>query len=397
MKSILFHVNSFLAGGIEKVLIELLRAMDPRKFDIHLSIAYNFGEQEVLISEIPAYVQVHHLLNEAWLVQAQKKKKTGKISIVEKLFSELVLPPFRKRAQAKALQELLKTVDIVIDFDTTLGPFYKLFQNKRSAAYCHFSFGQNWNGNKRKLDKLAARLMNYNRVVMLCKEMQDETALLYPALAPKLVTIYNALDKARIQELAKEPIDQSQLHGRPYIVSVGRLHEAQKDFTTLVKAYIDAVQRFRIEEYLVLVGYGSARESLEQLAKDADLADRVIFTGFQTNPYKWIANSSLFLFSSKYEGLPTVLIEAMILDKPIIATACPTGVKELLMNGAAGILTPVGDKVAMANALNKLIKNERLQIEYSEARAAFLQHFEPKYMVARVESLLIENSQELQS
>lgn len=397
LKTILFHVNSFLAGGIEKVLIELLRAMDEHKYKIRLSIAYNFGEQEVLLSEVPDYVEVHHLLNSPWLINTQKRKKTGKISVFEKLVAEVVFPPFRKLVQARALKNLLKDTDVVIDFDTTLAPFNQLFQDKRSAAYRHFSFGHNWKAEKRSLHKLTRRLTHYNRVVMLCDEMKEEAATLYPFLKPKLCRIYNALNRERIEKLAQEPIDAELLNGRPYIVSVGRLHEEQKDFTTLLKAYIDCVNRYQIEECLVIVGYGSAQPGLEKLARDAGMTERILFTGFQSNPYKWIANSSLFLFSSKFEGLPTVIIEAMILDKPVVATACPTGVKELLMNGKAGILTEVGNVVEMSNALHRLVHNKALQNQFGEARKDFINNFNPAYMVAQVEALLIEGTSETES
>ena len=389
MKTILFHVNSFLAGGIEKVLIELLKSLDPAKYRIRLSIGYNFGDKEVLKPEIPDYVEVHYLLSHPLLVHSQKKKKTASISNAEKFLAELIFPLIRKSAQRKALRKLMNDTDVVIDFDTTLASFHKLFANKRSAAYCHFSFGHNWDGDKHKLDKLALRLSYYDKVVMLCDEMKEDTAKMYPALAPKLVKIYNAMDNTALQVKAREPIDESLTQGRPYIVSVGRLHEYQKDFTTLVLAYIECVRTFHIEEDLIIVGYGSARKGLEQLAADAGMIGRIHFTGFQANPYNWMDKASMFLFSSKYEGLPTVIIEAMLLDKPVVATACPTGVRELLQGGKGGILTPVGDIGAMAKAIPKLLGNPALQAQFSQSRKDFLKQFDPAFMVSRVEELLI--------
>lgn len=388
-KTLLFHVHSFLTGGIEKVLIELLRALDPKKYRILLSIAYDLGDKEVMKADLPNYVEVHYLLSNPLLVYTYKKKQTAKIGLAEKLLGELIFPPIRKKKQKKALKQLLKDVDVVIDFDTTLSGMHKVFADKKSVAYCHFSFGQIWSGNVRKRDKLAKRLNHYNHVVMLCDEMKEETEALYPFLGEKLVRVYNALDKERIAEMAKEPIDDSLLKGHEYIVSVGRLHEAQKDFTTLVKAYIECVRRYGIKEYLVIVGYGDARERLEQLAAEAGMSDRIIFTGFQSNPYKWIANAKLFLFSSKYEGLPTVIIEAHLLGKPVIATACPTGVRELLLQGKGGILTKVGDVGAMSDALYTLLSNEPLQQEYLTNIKGFLFNFDSSYMVREFERLLL--------
>jgi glycosyltransferase involved in cell wall biosynthesis len=388
-KTLLFHVHSLLAGGIEKVLIELLCALDPDKYRILLSVAYNLGDNEVLKKDLPDYVEVHYLLNHPLLVYTYKKKQTAKIGLVEKLLGELIFPPIRKQQQRKALKRLIRDVDVVIDFDTTLSGFHKVFADKRSAAYCHFSFGHIWSGNVRKRDKLARRLSHYRHVVMLCDEMKEETASLYPFLKPKLVRIYNALDKSRIARMAEEPIGTGVPEGQGYIVSVGRLHEAQKDFTTLVKAYIDCVQRYGIKEYLVIVGYGAAREGLELLAAEAGMSHRVIFTGFQANPYKWIAHAKLFLFSSKYEGLPTVIIEAHLLHKPVIATACPTGVRELLLHGKGGILTTVGDVAEMSDALHRLINDESLQQTFLSNAEGFLHNFDAACMVQEFERLLV--------
>lgn len=389
-KTLLFHVHSFLTGGIEKVLIELLYALDPGKYRILLSIAYDLGDKQVLLGSLPSYVEVHFLLSDPLLVYTYKKKQTAKIGLAEKLLGELIFPPIRKKKQRKALQRLINEVDVVIDFDTTLSGFYEFFADKKSVAYCHFSFGQIWSGNVRKRDKLAKRLSHYSKIVMLCDEMKEETKKLYPVLESKLIRIYNALDKERIQKMAKEAIDRSSLADNEYIVSVGRLHEAQKDFTTLLKAYIDCVQQHKIKEYLVIVGYGDAKESLEQLAAAAGLSHRVIFTGFQSNPYKWIAAAKLFLFSSKYEGLPTVIIEAHLLGKPVIATACPTGVRELLLDGKGGILTKVGDVKEMSDALNRLIRDEDLQRRFLFNVQDFLYNFDSSYMVREFERLLLE-------
>lgn len=390
LKTLLFHVDTFQVGGIEKVLIELLRALDPSRYRIRLSIAYDFGAHEVLRGELPDYVEVHHLLKHPLLNYTQRRKKTGTITVAEKLLGELIFPPIRKAAKRRELKKLLADTDVVIDFDTTLSAFADLFAGKRSAAYCHFSFTQIWNGSARKLDRLVSRLSRYDRVVMLCDEMKTDTAALYPALAPKLVRIYNALDQAHVLARAREPEDFVESLGNAYIVAVGRLHEAQKDFTTLLKSYIRCVSEYGIKQDLVIVGFGEARPMLEALAAAAGLSHRVHFTGFQQNPYKWIAAADMLLFSSKYEGLPTVIIEAHLLGVPVVATVCPTGVRELLADGKAGILVPVGDVGAMAAATHRMLSDVSLRPQIREAVRGILYQFTSGYMVGEFERLLVD-------
>jgi len=388
MQTLLFHVNSFLTGGIEKILLEILKGLDPKRYRIKLSIAFNMGEQELLKPQIPSYVEVNYLLEHYILTTPHKNKKTGQTNTLEKALSEMVLPSVQKIVKRNKLKKILHDVDVVIDFDTTLAPLYKLFAHKKSIAYCHFGFDNIWKGKRRKLDKLAMRLSHYDKLVMLCDEMKEDAAKMYPVLMPKLVRIYNALDLETIRDLSNESVeipDEFLKHG--YFISVGRLHEAQKDFTTLLKAYKTARARYGVKEHLIIVGKGGDKIALETLAKDLEIAEKVLFTGLQKNPYKWMHNAKLFLFSSKYEGLPTVLIEAHALGLPIVATKTPTGVTELLMNGKTGTLVAVGDEDEMAIAIKELSADPALQQQYKIKAAELLKQFEIGYMVPKLEEL----------
>jgi glycosyltransferase involved in cell wall biosynthesis len=389
MKTIVFHVNVLLAGGIEKVLIELLDALDPNRYHIILSITHYLGDAEILKDKIPPYVRVRYLLESPVLTFAKKKKVQHRISFPEKLFEELVLPVFKKFAIKRKLRAIAAEADVIIDFDMTLAPYYKLMAEKRKIAYCHFSLAQYLRSNKRKLDKLVRRLSHYDRVVMLCDEMVENAAALYPSLAPKLLRIYNALDLQRIRLLATEEAGDLPGLGKHYFVAVGRLQESQKDFATVIKAYAACVRKYGIGQQLLIVGDGPDRTSLENLAKSERLGEKVIFSGFQGNPYKWIGNAELFLFGSRYEGLPTVLIEALALNKPIVATACPTGVKEILMHGKAGLLTEPENVPQFCEAIFSLLHDAERQEEYKSSAPVILAQFDIKNVIRSIEDRLL--------
>lgn len=393
-KTILFHVHNLLAGGIEKVLIDLLQALDPQRYRVILSIAHHFGEKEVLKPQVPAHVEVRYIVDKAWLNYAKKQKMTGKLSLPVKALSELVVPFFVKRLHRQKLAAWSKEVDVIVDFDMTLSSYHAAMGATRKVAYCHFSFAHYWNGNRRKLDKLAGRLARYDRVVMLCDEMKEDAAAMYPFLAPKLVRLYNALNLERIRVLGQAhlPSEYGYLEEKGFLLSVGRLQASQKDFATVVRAYAAAVRSAGIAEWLVIAGDGSAKEPLQELARAEGVGDRVVFVGFQSNPFQWMANCRLFLFGSKYEGLPTVLIEAQSLHCPIIATACKTGVRELLLHGKAGTLVEVGDHAAMGLAIPEVLNNGQLRASWSEAAAPFLKLFDISYMIGEFERIVIAPS-----
>lgn len=392
MKKIAFHINSLLAGGIEKVLLELLRALPRHKYDVRLLVTYEFGAAEVLRHEVPLDVPVIYLLPISPLTRTHIKKKTAKVTSFEKLLAEIFIVPFRKNRLRQRLEAEIADVDILVDFDMTLAPMFSSFSGKRSIAYCHFSLSHYFEGNGRKLAKLAKRLNHYNQVVMLCDEMKEEAAKRYPFLSEKLVRIYNAIDFEKITLLASEPLPDAAISFQKngYIVSVGRLQETQKDFTTLIKAFAYCVAHYRISESLVIVGHGGSQQQLENLASELGIGERVFFAGFQQNPYPWLAASKLFVFSSKYEGLPTVLIEALALQKPIVATACPTGVRELLMQGNAGTLVPIGDVQVMGAAIYQLLTDPHLASSYKKCSASFLKEFSIRETIQQTEQVLFQ-------
>jgi glycosyltransferase involved in cell wall biosynthesis len=145
-------------------------------------------------------------------------------------------------------------------------------------------------------------------------------------------------------------------HNKPYMCAVGRLCE-QKGYDLLLTSYKIAMDENSDIPDLLIVGEGSDLDELTLQRKNLNLEEKVHFTGFTTNPYYIMTNSELFLLSSRHEGLPTVLIEALALQKNIVAFDCPTGPKEILQNGKYGTLVPVDDVHEFAKSINELLKN----------------------------------------
>ncbi len=108
---------------------------------------------------------------------------------------------------------------------------------------------------------------------------------------------------------------------------------------------------------LILLGEGRGRSELQRLASTLGIADRVLLPGFQSNPYQWIRHCDLFVLSSRWEGSPNVLTEALALGIPVVSTDCPSGPNEILQQGRFGRLVAVGDQRAMAGAILKTLKS----------------------------------------
>ncbi len=134
----------------------------------------------------------------------------------------------------------------------------------------------------------------------------------------------------------------------PVMLGVGRLTR-QKDFPTLIRAFAEV--RRRRPGRLMIIGEGEDRSALQGLAGELGLADDVALPGFRANVMAYMAGSELFVLSSAWEGLPTVLIEALAAGTRVVSTDCPSGPREILQDGRLGALVPVGDAGALAAAM----------------------------------------------
>jgi len=176
----------------------------------------------------------------------------------------------------------------------------------------------------------------------------------------RIHVIHNPVDASRLRHLADVGpllVLQDKL---PYVVSIGRLVE-QKDQQNLLRAY--ALSALRGSHHLVIVGEGDQRAVLERSARDLGIADRLVLTGALDNPYRVLAEASLHALSSRWEGYPNVLMEALALGVPVVSTDCPFGPREMLNDGRYGRLVPMGDPVALARAMEEELVRPSVDIE----------------------------------
>ncbi|MCU7927341.1 MAG: glycosyltransferase [Candidatus Thiodiazotropha sp. (ex Dulcina madagascariensis)] len=206
---------------------------------------------------------------------------------------------------------------------------------------------------------LRLRLMRFlyplaDKVVVLTEFMKDEMVKSLRLPVEKIAVIGNPVDCERIRLLAADS-DAGQIVDKvaPFAVVVGRLVE-QKDFFTA----IHAVARVNDERplNLVVIGDGPQKEELLALARTLNINERVYCLGFQPNPYPWINQADVFILSSKWEGYPNVLLEAMSLGRPIISTEYDASIGVILSVYPARLyrIVSVGNGMEMANAILEL-------------------------------------------
>ena len=193
----------------------------------------------------------------------------------------------------------------------------------------------------------------------------------FARLPPRSVlAIYNPFDLERIQSLARVVPSHPWLASsqRPVVLGIGRLTEP-KDFPTLIRAFAQSQSRGKAR--LLILGEGPLRSALQAEAAACGLTeDEFQMPGFVDNPYAFLARAGLFVLSSRWEGLPGVLIEAMACSTPVVSTDCPSGPGEILESGRWGKLVPVGDVVALGQAIDAVLATPREALPDVRLRAA---------------------------
>jgi glycosyltransferase involved in cell wall biosynthesis len=317
------------------------------------------GELEVFRKQIPEQVDVVYLVDQPALTRWRQEKIMKRLPIYIKMYDEAVLSPIRRYMIGNKLHQLAKQHDVVIDFDCCHYAYLKDVKT-RKVAWFHFSFKQLMEQNARRTKRIGNHLRYYDRIVTISRAMLDEGKELFPWLEGRWRLIYNAKDEQLLQRRACESVGDPRLNGS-YILAIERLEESQKDLTTLIRAYKVLHEQYHHTEKLYLLGKGRDEQQLRQLAQELCISEHVVFLGFSSNPYPWIAHAKAIAHSAKFEGLPTVMIESLIMGKLIVATDCPTGPREILDNGQAGLLAPVGNAEALAEALHRILTDESLQ------------------------------------
>jgi glycosyltransferase involved in cell wall biosynthesis len=237
------------------------------------------------------------------------------------------------------------------------------------------------------------KLDKYDYVVTIADEMKIQLENYFPELSKeKIKRIYNPFD---FEEIRKKADDISSISDKEknllsdkYICTVTRLDEHQKDTTTLINSYQKLYNQNKMHHKLYIIGDGPHKIQLEQLVKSYKLENNILFFGKKINPYLWMKNAEVFILSSNFEGLPTVLVEAMAVETFVISTSCKTGPKEILMNGECGDLFEIGNVDELSEKLKYCINNEKYRNKKIKKATDNIVRFEKDNILFTLKNLL---------
>ena len=322
-----------MGGGAEKAFLKLAALMRRRGHDVHLFLLEN------IVEHVPdPAVKLHALTKPG---RAQSKGFVGK-----RLAAVRLRRQFRQQQAERPFDFTLATLpfaDEVVNL-ARLPRVWHRIANTLSAEIESLK--------QVSPSKASRRLARYRRLYRarnliavsdgVAQDLQRELGL----TDANIVRLYNPFDLDEIRRLATE--NPAGLPHEPYIVHVGRFMP-QKRHDLLFDAWKIAA----LPRKLVLLT--SPTPALDALIVDAGMAGSVIVAGFQQNPYPWIRAANALVLCSDHEGLPNVLIEALICGTRIVSTDCPSGPREIMAGALARFLVPTGDAQALAAALRDAV------------------------------------------
>jgi glycosyltransferase involved in cell wall biosynthesis len=286
--------------------------------------------------------------------------------------------------------------DWTISFYQFLPAYLTNIKSSKHIIWLHGSVEHFFGGITKLLKgSYGKKLDKYDYVVTIADEMKEQLENYYPLLAnEKIKRIYNPFDFEEIRNKADDLSNISEkereLLSNSYICTVTRLDEHQKDTTILIKAYKNLYDQNKITHKLYIIGDGPHKGQLEELVKSYSLEKNILFLGKKTNPYIWMKNADVFVLSSNFEGLPTVLMESMTVETFVISSNCKTGPKEILLNGDCGDLFEIGNVNELANKLEYALNDKAYMEDKIKLATKSLARFEKIKILTELDSILKE-------
>jgi len=335
MRILILH-KWLVMGGIEKILINYLKLLSNEKeIKIDLILAYDHSDSPFK-KEIPKNITTIFLFN---------NENTKRINFLYKNRNKNIISKFRykivrikeKFDYRNRINSIIKNkYDIIINFSNHFDqylPFNKI--QSPTIRWQHLALKED---KSKEVIKEISYLRKYDYVIAICEDMAKSLSL-RSGLKDNILTLYNPIGEDEVILKSKQPI-LTHLKN-PYFIQVARLDKIKRH-EDLINIYSKLV-KLGIEENLYILGDGEEKENLSKLIKKLNLENRCLLLGEIKNPYPYIKNAKLFLHTSEREGLPTVLLESLFLNVPVIAIDCPTGPREILNNGKCGGLIPLNN------------------------------------------------------
>ena len=371
---VLFFISSLEGGGAERVMVDLLRNIDRGRIEPTLVLLYPY-EDSPYRQYLPEDIRVIGVTRKTESLPSKLLQVLSFMKTVYKEKPQVILSMLSHNNIMAILSGLLFGIRVIACEHNTLSEVIKTKEGRRILGVP-----------ASLLVKIFYRFAA--KFIAVSEGVRSNLISDFGMRSEKVQTIYNPIDLSRINSLIPDSPEHPFFRDRkPIVIALGRLIPG-KGFDILLKAFSRVISE--IDARLLILGEGPQRAYLENMIRDLGVTGKVSLAGFQKNPYTFLAHSDIFVLSSQHEGLPMAILEAMACGIPVISTDCRSGPREILQNGQCGILVPVNNETALADAITRLLKDREQREEFSKRGKERMKDFTVNEIVRQYEDVICE-------
>lgn len=371
MKRILFIITGLVDGGAEKALLNLLSYIDKTKYKVDVLVVF----ADKMGKEQPSGISFHTLFD---------SHRNFVYKLAKHLYLKFHIPHLLRYITNNRLPLRYDVIVSFLEGDSLLYHSFLFDRAKKNVSWIHTDFVENhWSQRHFVNQDEVNAYKSLDVLVFVSQAVYQKFMLFYQHLNDERVYICpNIINVNEIISKSQEPICDV-LRRKFTICSVGRIEEV-KGYDLLIDAAV-ILRKRNVDVDFWVIGKGSKEQQLHQYVLDKNIDDMVKFLGYQSNPYPYMKKADVLLSTSRAEGLPLFLSEAICLEKPIIATKT-VGAEEVLQNGKYGRLVDI-TPIAIADAIQQFISNPQICSYYQNASIEGNQQYNPYVLMKKINDI----------
>lgn len=354
-KKILIRIGSLRHGGAEKVLVTFLKNISPDKYEVDLLINLYSG---IYIQEVPSWVNVYYLLKGEMITTNRPQEIPVKAYRV--LYQRMFL-----WFPSLLYKFVLKNKQYDVELAAIHGMYREILSSPQKDSKKIIWVQNDIFNLKEYTSDVIREFFKFDKILVISNKLEEEMHKLAQNEAEKqsVIKIFNPIDKEDTLKKANAVVDDYPFDNNiPTFVSVGTVYP-QKGYDRLLQVHKRLLDEGFLHQ-LLIIGDGYDLNNIQALLDQLGLQKTAKMLGFKSNPYPYLKKADFYIMSSRHEGFPTIIAEALILNKPISATDI-SGIKDLLQDGKLGTITPNSED-GIYEGMKKFLTDKDLAEEYKK-------------------------------
>ncbi|WP_080777667.1 glycosyltransferase [Chryseobacterium phocaeense] len=378
-KKILIRIGSLRHGGAEKVLVNFLKNLPEDKYEVDLLINLYTG---MYIKEVPSWVKLHYLLKGEMITT--NKPHEIPVKAFRVLYQKMFL-----WFPALLYQFILKNKKYDVEIAAIHGMYRELLSSPQKDSKKIIWIQNDIFNLKEYTSDVISQLFKFDRILVISNKLKEEMqkAAKNDGQKQAVIKIFNPIDKDDTLKKANTAIDDYPFaNDIPTFISIGTVYP-QKGYDRLLDVHKRLINE-GLKHQIIIIGDGFDFEKTRTQLNELGLQETVKMLGFRSNPYPYLKKADFYVMSSRHEGFPTIIAEALILNKPVVSTDV-SGIKDLLQDGKLGLITPNSEE-GIYEGMKKFLTDRELTARYESEIAAKDLPFVLQKSVAHLQEIIDE-------